>query len=234
MPRRLWGMDKANRPLLLGHRGVPSEARENTLTAFQLAFEQLDGIELDVQRSQDGQLVIYHDFDLEGQPIHQLDWAELHHRAPQIPRLEEVLELHQNYSDRWINAELKSLPPASDGREADLVRVLNKYPLKAQIWVSSFDPLALIRLAKEGLHCPMALLYNQPELLELAPCLPIAGVHPHHSQLDARRVSQFKDRGWFVNVWTVNQPELAQQLLAWGVDGLIGDYPQVLKTAAGR
>lgn len=226
-------MDK-KRPLLLGHRGVPSEARENTLTAFRLAFEQLDGLELDVQRTRDGYLVIYHDFDLEGQPIQRLDWTDLHQQAPQIPLLEEVLELHQNYPDRWINLELKSLPPASDGREADLVRALNKYPLQAQTWVSSFDPLALIRLAKQGLNCPIALLYNQPEMLELAPCLPIAGVHPHYGQLDAERVSQYKNRGWFVHVWTVNQPELAQKLLAWGVDGLIGDYPQVLRRAAGR
>lgn len=227
-------MNDASRPLLLGHRGVPSEARENTLISFQKAFEQLDGLELDVQRTRDGRLVIYHDFDLEGQPVQQFDWAELQQQAPYIPQLDEVLELHQSYPDGWINVELKSMPPASDGREGDLVRALNKYPLRGQIWVSSFDPLALVRLGKQRLDCPMALLYNQPEMLDLAPCLPITAVHPHHSQLDAERVHQFRSRGWLVYTWTVNQLELAQNLLNWGVSGLIGDYPQVLRQAAGR
>jgi glycerophosphoryl diester phosphodiesterase len=61
-PRKLSGVTR-QKPLLLGHRGVRGERPENTVEAFQLAFESgLDGIECDVQRTSDGQLVLFHDF----------------------------------------------------------------------------------------------------------------------------------------------------------------------------
>ena len=56
----------AHRPLNLGHRGASSLAPENTLAAFRLAREiGADGIEFDVQLSQDGVPVIMHDDRLE-------------------------------------------------------------------------------------------------------------------------------------------------------------------------
>ncbi|RAR27165.1 glycerophosphodiester phosphodiesterase, partial [Pseudomonas sp. MDMC224] len=104
--------------LLLGHRGAPRLARENTIESFALALQSgLDGVELDVQRSRDGVLVIHHDFDLGGVPIAELDWAELRRRAPWMPRLEEVFEFFEAHPKAWINLELKSQPPLSDGRE---------------------------------------------------------------------------------------------------------------------
>ena len=43
------------RPLVLGHRGSPQRARENTLEAFSLAREDgADGVELDVHRTYTG------------------------------------------------------------------------------------------------------------------------------------------------------------------------------------
>ena len=55
------------RPLVLGHRGSPRRARENTLEAFALAREDgADGVELDVHRTRDGGLVVHHDADIEG------------------------------------------------------------------------------------------------------------------------------------------------------------------------
>jgi len=215
--------------LLLGHRGAPRAARENTLESFRLALQAgLDGIELDVQRTRDGVLVIHHDFDLQGVAIASLPWAELAAQAPWMPRIEQVFELYEEFPKASLNLELKSQPPSSDGRESDLARALAAWPQRERAWISSFDPLALIRLKKAGVDVPMALLYAQTEVLELLPCLPVRGVHPHFSLLTPEQVEEFKAKELFVVTWTVNDGETAKRLLAWGVDGVIGDLPQEL------
>src|SRR6266511_1473205 len=56
---------RADRPLVLGHRGASAEAPENTLAAFRLAVAQgADGVELDVWRCGSGEVVVSHDEDL--------------------------------------------------------------------------------------------------------------------------------------------------------------------------
>ncbi|RDI95236.1 glycerophosphodiester phosphodiesterase [Meiothermus sp. QL-1] len=221
---------KLPRPLLLGHRGAPLAARENTLEAFRHALEAgLDGLELDLQFTRDGVLVVHHDFDLEGRPIAGLDWPQLRKAAPWIPRLEEVFALAQEFPEAWLNLELKSQPGPTDGREEALARALQG---REQVWVSSFDPLALLRLHRLGVGAPLALLYSVPEMEALLPCLPVQGAHPHYALLDEERVGALKRQGLFVVAWTVNQAEVVGRLLAWGVDGVIGDRPDALRAGA--
>jgi Glycerophosphoryl diester phosphodiesterase len=49
-------------PLIIAHRGASADAPENTLAAFELARrQQADMIELDVQLTADGEIVVFHD-----------------------------------------------------------------------------------------------------------------------------------------------------------------------------
>ncbi|MGK0617941.1 glycerophosphodiester phosphodiesterase [Meiothermus cerbereus] len=220
------------KPLLLGHRGSPRQARENTLESFRRALEAgLDGLELDLHRTRDGVLAVYHDFELEGHPIASLDWPTLQQRAPWMPRLEQVFELAEEFPRAWLNLELKSKPGASDGRETLLAQALQAWPGRARAWISSFDPLALIRLHRLKVGVPLALLYSEPEMEELLPCLPLQGAHPEFVLLNPARVALLKAKGLFVATWTVNQASIARELLDWGVDGIIGDLPQELLAA---
>lgn len=221
-------------PILLGHRGSPHRAKENTLESFRMALEAgLDGLELDLQRSRDGVLVVYHDFELKGQPIAGLDWPSLQEKAPWVPRLEQVFALVEEFPQAWLNLELKSLPGASDGREALLAQHLQAWPGRQRAWISSFDPLALIRLHHLRVGVPLALLYSVPEMEALVPCLPVQGVHPQAALLSREKVQRFRAQGLFVVAWTVNQAELARELLNWGVNGVIGDWPELLLAARG-
>ncbi len=130
-------------PLLLGHRGSSGQARENTIESFRRALEAgLDGLELDLHRTRDGVLVVYHDFDLAGQPIAEMEWPLLQQQAPWMPRIEQVLELAEEFP-AWLNLELKSQPGPSDGRETLLAQVLRAWSGRERAWISSFDPLAL-------------------------------------------------------------------------------------------
>ncbi|RTI19233.1 glycerophosphodiester phosphodiesterase [Thermus scotoductus] len=214
-------------PLRLGHRGAPRLAEgeaqvyvENTLEAFRQALEaELDGFELDVHLTRDGVLVVHHDFTLEGVPLASLAFREL---PAYVPTLEEVL---RTFPEAWINVELKSLPPETDGREEALARLLARYP-SDRIWVSSFDPLALVRLKRLGVG-PLGLLYEREEAEALAPCLGVEWVHPEASLLSEAKVRELRTR-YRVLVWTVNRRQQAQELAAWGVDALVTDFPGVL------
>lgn len=89
------------RTLILGHRGAPFAAPENTLAAFRRALAAgADGIEADVQRSADGRLLLLHDDTVERTTdgagrVGELPWSALAALAAgqgeRIPTLEEVL-----------------------------------------------------------------------------------------------------------------------------------------------
>ena len=82
---------------VIAHRGASADERENTLPAFERAIEVgADFLELDVQASADGALVVFHDLDLDRLtplrgPLRARTLAEL--REHEIPTLAQVLEL---------------------------------------------------------------------------------------------------------------------------------------------
>ncbi|MEN2983093.1 MAG: glycerophosphodiester phosphodiesterase, partial [Thermus sp.] len=199
--------------------GAPKRARENTLESFRKALEAgLDGFELDVHLTRDGVLVVFHDFALEGVPLASLTRGGLRLRAHPGGGPEA-------FPGAWINVELKSLPPETDGREEALAGLLARYPSE-RIWVSSFDPLALVRLKRLGVG-PLGLLYQRPEAEVLAPCLGVEWLHPEASLLTEERVKALKGR-YRILAWTVNARPRAEALAAWGVDALVSDLPEVL------
>ena len=73
---------RLSRPWAIAHRGARDEAPENTRSAFEQALiYPIDGIELDVQMSRDGELVIHHDETLVRRLDHISTSARLDHRC---------------------------------------------------------------------------------------------------------------------------------------------------------
>ena len=104
--------------ILLGHRGANRLHLENTMPAFEAALQAgLHGIELDVQRTKDGVLVVHHDFHLtDGRLIAALDFNELRLPEPYtVPTLEEVLNWAKQ-SGAYLNIEIKLETFATDGQ----------------------------------------------------------------------------------------------------------------------
>jgi glycerophosphoryl diester phosphodiesterase len=56
-------------------------------------------------------------------------------------------------------------------------------------------------------------------------------VHPGWKLLTRQQVRDIKDAGLKALVWTVNEPERARELVAWGVDSIITDDPKTVGTA---
>ncbi len=238
-PRPVPGLNRS-RPLLIGHRGVRQIRDENTVVAFRYAFEEgLDGIECDVQRSKDGALVLYHDFELQGRRIAELSRAEIHMLDPKIPDLTELLELARDYPGTLINLEIKSDQLRSDGVERDLVRAVRVSDLAERMIISSFNPLSLLRIRLYASELRVALLYapDMPRLLRhgvLAPWLHVDAIHPHESQVTVELLSKARKQQLAVNTWTVNEPMRITSLTEQGVNAIMGDNPAILRQAAGK
>jgi glycerophosphoryl diester phosphodiesterase len=239
------------RTQVFAHRGARAVAPENTLPAFARALELgADGIELDVQCSADGHLVVMHDFAVDKTtdgtgPVAALTLAELRRldagrafgpafAGVRVPTLEEVLDLIGNRCR--LNIEIKSMD-VQGGAEADaVVALVQLRNLFDQVIVSSFNPITLIKLRWLEPKLALGLLYEEdlPPYLRaawLSPMLAPQALHPYHRLVDAGMVQWAKGRGLAINTWTVNDEEEARRLVALGVDAIITDVPDVIQAA---
>ena len=237
---------------ILGHRGASSDAPENTLAAFQLALAQgADGVELDARLCGSGEVVVFHDQRLErltgatgrvaDTPWSALARLEVNAGPPgaapgRIPLLAEVLEALPRTA--FINVELKSEDWTGSAVADAAAALLEAGRHQDHVVVSSFDARCLLRLAlgHPGLRRGLLLDPDRPQLLQRTVALHLLGrdaVHPEAGQLTAADVRRWHARGREVAVWTVDDPEVARRLRAWGVDSCITNRPGALRAALG-
>lgn len=224
---------------MIAHRGASADAVENTLAAFRLAREQgADGVELDVMRCRSGEIVVFHDDDLErlgkrAGLTRATSLAELREidlgGGERIPLLDEVLE---ELGPLLVNVELKSQSKlADDGLAPAVAAILRRHAARARALVSSFDPLLLARFRLRAPDIATGLLFAHDQSLALrrawaAPLLRPTALHPEAVLVDAERLRAWHARGYAVNVWTVDDPAELRLLAALGVDGLITNRPK--------
>ncbi len=227
---------------VIAHRGASAYAPENTLAAFILAVEQeANMVELDVQRTADGALVVFHDATTQrwnGQPrpvaeCSLTDLRTLDIGGERIALLAEVCALAR---ERGIgmNVEIKAA-----GIGAEVARLLHEEKVTDRTLISSFLPDALGEIARADSRLPRGVLMgaracpaDAPEDWPI-PALREAGAAawhpPHQMPLLAQLLPRVRAAGFQVNVWTVNDPALMRELALLGADGIITDKPDVLR-----
>ncbi|MFB9994450.1 glycerophosphodiester phosphodiesterase [Deinococcus oregonensis] len=223
-------------PLLLGHRGTPRLHRENTLAGFQAALDAgLDGIELDIRRLADGTLVIHHDAALkDGRQLPELGAAEL---PADVPTLAATLAWAAD-TGAYVNIEIKFESSQPDDRVHRTLDAVLAYGLRNRVILSSFNPRILAAALHHAPHIERGLLVHRAYQFGPLDAVPLvmrrlraAALHPMFPLIDSRLMTQARAHGWRVNTWTVNDPAEVARLVALGVDGLIGDLPDVLLAA---
>jgi glycerophosphoryl diester phosphodiesterase len=245
-------------PLVVAHRGASAEAPENTLAAVRSALARdSDLVEVDVQRSKDGALVLMHDTTLARTTnvrklypnrapwlVGQFTYAELSRldagswKAPRyagerIPTLEELVEVVRR-SRSGLLLELKA-PALYPGIVREVTTTLAQrqgYLPSAvgagRLVVESFSPEAMWECKNAEPSIPVGLL-GTPSRSELADIGRWADqVNPSHLTADAAYVSEVHRAGLACLVWTVNRPAAMRRALRAGVDGVITNRPDVL------
>ncbi|MBT4665694.1 MAG: hypothetical protein HOB63_04195 [Opitutae bacterium] len=135
----------ANDPILIGHRGLPQHAPENTLPAFASCLELGMGFELDIRTTRDGKLVVLHDATLvrttngPNRPLSEFTWKQLQEfdagswfdprfTGVRVPSLEETFALVRERKRHPTLLALNVKGITRDG-ERELVRLLEKFKL---------------------------------------------------------------------------------------------------------
>ncbi len=227
---------------MIAHRGASAHEVENTTAAFaRAAADGADGVELDVLTCGSGEVVVFHDDDLQrlaGRPERVWDLSRRQLAAVRlsaggnIPTLSEALAACG--PRLLVNVELKSAGTFDPTLEA-LVRgvghAIDAAGAGDRVLVSSFDPRAVGLWMRHRPDVPAALLIDNDGAFALGKALllpllaPIA-VHPHESLCRPDLVRQWKASGYLVNTWTVDDPGRLRELAAAGVDGLITNDPK--------
>jgi glycerophosphoryl diester phosphodiesterase len=223
-------MPPTHRPLILGHRGAPRDAPENTMRAFRLALEQgADGIELDVQPSADGVPVVLHDDTLDRTTdstgdVSLLTWdriATARSGGEPVPRLEEVVAWAAE-TDAFLNVEIKR-----PGVEAAALAAVDAAGRTASTIFSSFVPESVAevrRLAPEAACWLLTDRWN-PRVLQLAGDLGVGGVCLDVRRATVAALAQLRAAGLPVVIWTVDRPLRIRALLRAGVTAIITNRP---------
>ena len=123
----------------IGHRGAPLLAYENTLSSFKKAIEAgVDGIELDVQQSSDGKLVVFHDWDLSNltgsdkkiESLSSMDISNItfpnESENKYIPFFSEVVEILPK--ECLLIIEIKSAHILNTGIEKNILQIRKALP----------------------------------------------------------------------------------------------------------
>ena len=243
-----------DRPLLFGHRGASAHAPENTLPAFILAADMgADGVELDVQRTVDGKLIVIHDrvlgrtekatgvvhnwtFDnLRGLDVGS--WYGPEYEGVIMPTPEEVVEA---VGDRLLlNFDVVNDSPRLDGVETLMVDLFRRLNLFDRAMISSFNPIVLWAVKKAEPRIMIGAIWGDflPWYLRwgwwrwlLRP----HALHPQHTLVTTDLVTRAHARGQRVHTWTVNDPDDIARMKRLGVDMIMGDYVDRLVAVVGK
>jgi glycerophosphoryl diester phosphodiesterase len=244
---------------VIAHRGSSGAAPENTLAAVRLAIRHdADVVENDIQRTRDGELVIVHDTTLDRttdveqvfparapwnvgdftlKEIKRLDagsWFAPRFAGQEVPTLEEWVNAVGRQAGMLLEPKSPALYP---GIERDLDKELRSLPafnraLRAdQVVVQSFDHLWLRQYKDLAPDVPVGLLYGtDPTEAEVSAAATWAQqVNPALGAIEEDTVERIHAHGLETHVWTVNAGQDMYRAMEWGVDGIITNYPQVLR-----
>lgn len=223
---------------ITAHRGASAEYPENTIPAFEAAIDYgADWLEIDVQQTADGVLIVMHDSNLYrttgvDKNVWEVTYDEIRDLDAgsymgeefcdvRISTLEEVLDLCKNRIN--INIELKPT-----GHETDFVKqvvdLIHEYEMVDECMIASMSYGALVETKEYDPRIQtiyvMKTVYGYFADLEAVDVFSIKNTY-----ITERTVESIHLEGKLVCAWTVNSLKTMEQMIDIGVDNLITDQP---------
>lgn len=222
--------------IILAHRGYSSKFPENTMKAFFKAEAAgAEGLELDVQMTKDGEIVVIHDEkidrttngkgfvkDYTAKEIRKFDAGQ---KEP-IPFLKEVFKWLSGNS-MICNIEFKNGVFPYQGMEDKVISLVREYQLEKRIILSSFNHYSIVYtnqiapeietapILAEGLYMPW--IYAQS--------IRSNGFHPNYKAAPNEIIKQSLDHNIAIRPYTVNKESEMERLIKAGCSAIITDDP---------
>jgi len=231
---------------LIAHRGASGYCPENTIPAFKRAVEMgATTIELDVQMTKDGELIVMHDFVLDRTAggeglimdstmdyISTLDagiWYDKKFKGTHIPTLKEVLEVIP--ASIRIDIEIKKLAIDSRHFEEKVFNLVKDMNRLDNVYFSSFDHQLLLRLQSLGADKLAMLIgsnmvepWNYLEMIGLR-CIIIK---QSLAFINKDFIQQAHNHQIEIFSYTVNSKAHAQLFEEFEIDGIITNYLDIM------
>ena len=242
-----------DRVTVIAHRGASAYYPENTLASFEGAIALgADMVELDVQLTSDGEVVVFHDekisrctnghgriSDYTLVALKKLDagsWFAKPFGGAEIPTLGEVLDFCKNKIAVNIEIKTEAVTDAFlGGIEEKCLQIVDRIGMRGHIVFSSFDPRAIQHLKRIDRQTPVAVLYEKKYYSsqlpsEIITSLSADAFNCSRRELSKKWLADLKQQGIPVNVYTVNDEKDMKRLLVLGIDGIFTNCPDVMKS----
>lgn len=225
------------------HRGASSYTPENTMPAFRKAIELgANGIELDLQKTKDDKIVIFHDDFIDNksngkgkikdytyQELYNLDfgsWFDEKFEDEHIVLFEEFAKEFLK-KDLTFAIELKVL-----GIERETLQIIKKYATNDNIYITSFEYKSLENMRKIDSNIKLSWLIeekiNKDNIDKL---LKINGTQicPKAKDVTISDIELANKNGLRVRLWGVFNEEIMKQVYKLDIDGMTVNFPDKLK-----
>ena len=228
---------------IVGHRGAPRRARENTIESLDFAESfGVDGVEFDVRQTRDGEAVLFHDEEIvlgtQRIPVRSFTWREIEKLAIpsefgeyRIPRLEQIFHRYGR-SLRYV-VEVKSGNGMQAGTMARRVaKLADAFGVADRCVVASFDAEFLKRMREAAPSIATSFLFDHPVALpspsQPTPLFPpVDAIGPKHDLVSPALLSQAAAAGLTVHPWTVDDAAEIRSLIASRVASITTNAPDV-------
>ena len=230
---------------IIGHRGAAGTFPENTMVSFKACEKfRADGIELDVQLTSDGEIVVIHDEtinrtsngkgyvkDFTLSQLKQFDFSNKFKNKVgfcEIPTLKEVFDWAQS-NDFSINIELKNDKFTYHGLEERVINLIRQYEMEKRVILSSFNHKSMFKIHLMAPDLETAVLYykKKNEPWKLAEEFKAKAIHPNYKSITDEQIIETLKHQIAVRPYTVNDPEIMKRLIALNCTAIITDFPEI-------
>lgn len=225
------------------HRGASSYAPENTMSSFKKAFQLgSNGIELDLQKTKDGKLVIFHDKEIDKKSngtgkisdytyneLLELDFGSWFGKEFKNEKIVLFEDFMKSVSDKNL---ILAIELKEEGIEKDTLEIIDKYYNKANIFITSFLYNALSNVRKFDNNIKIGWLIgediNKKNVSEL---IKISGnqICPPANLVSIEGIKLARENGLSVRLWGVSNEEIMERVYKFDIDGMTVNFPDKLK-----
>ena len=230
--------EKRHEILVIAHRGARAYAPENTLLAFEKAYEQkADGIELDVHLTRDGKVAVYHDDWITGAQgqraaIRSATYSQLQEIVlPENQRIPTLHEVFEQFGQKFsvINVEIKSTGYRTNGIEKAVLDLVCRFHLEDRVIISSFNPLHLWRTRLLNRRIRIGHLIWPPQWFARrhfwTRLCRANTINLEHEWATSDRLMEFDKLERDIWVWTVNEENELRRWFSEDISAVITDDP---------
>jgi glycerophosphoryl diester phosphodiesterase len=238
-------------PLVIAHRGDSAHRPENTLASFAGALEVgAEVVEMDVQLTADGHVVVLHDPTLDRTTtgrgdVRRMTLAEVRavsagypdrfgnaYAGERVPTFGEVLGLIRDRAKALVEIKTESVTDdAEGGIEARVAEEVHRSGMAEHVALISFDHRAVTRLRSISPGIPRGRLFGRctaDEVVAQAREADCEIVMPHKGQINEVLAARVHEAGLKLATWVVDEPQELKALARFGLYGVGSNLPGVL------